>query len=300
MGMSPADDVTLLSRKAQAAIAAELQTGERVLLTLGGNSGGAIVLTDRRAAVWNNNTLRSWSLDELSGISFESGMIWSYVALNGPEIQEKKIGLADIASAPHAIQIADKGRARFIVDAAQRLIGNPPARLEGPAGRGRPSGEGMNGAVMIVKGAGGRITLFDEWIIIKHEGFLGLTKGIYKGDKEIPIDQITAIQWRNPSAIFAGHIQFTIMGGSSDSKAGSLDENAMMFNGSQVAEFRRLKAEVEKRMAVFRRARLGGHPAPIAQPDVADQLRKLGELRDLGLVTEEEFNAKKTDLLSRM
>jgi hypothetical protein len=130
MGMSPADDVTLLSRKAQAAIAAELQTGERVLLTLGGNTGGAIVLTDRRAAVWNNNALRSWSLDELSGISFESGMMFSYVALDGPEIQEKKIGLANIAAAPHAIQIADKGRARFIVDAAQRLIGNP---LQGSA-----------------------------------------------------------------------------------------------------------------------------------------------------------------------
>lgn len=34
--------------------------------------------------------------------------------------------------------------------------------------------------------------------------------------------------------------------------------------------------------------------------DVADQLRKLGELRDAGVLTAEEFDAKKTELLARM
>ena len=44
------------------------------------------------------------------------------------------------------------------------------------------------------------------------------------------------------------------------------------------------------------------HPPPIhpAQPDVMDQLKKLGELRDAGVLTDEEFEAKKTDLLSRL
>jgi hypothetical protein len=37
-----------------------------------------------------------------------------------------------------------------------------------------------------------------------------------------------------------------------------------------------------------------------AAPDIPDQLRKLGELRDAGILTQEEFDAKKTDLLSRM
>lgn len=35
-------------------------------------------------------------------------------------------------------------------------------------------------------------------------------------------------------------------------------------------------------------------------PDVADQLVKLASLRDAGVLTEEEFAAKKTELLSRM
>jgi hypothetical protein len=40
--------------------------------------------------------------------------------------------------------------------------------------------------------------------------------------------------------------------------------------------------------------------AQVAQPDVFDQLRKLAELRDAGIVTAEEFDAKKTELLSRL
>ncbi len=37
-----------------------------------------------------------------------------------------------------------------------------------------------------------------------------------------------------------------------------------------------------------------------AAPDVADQLRKIGELRDAGVLTTDEFEAKKADLLARM
>jgi Bacterial PH domain/Short C-terminal domain len=44
-------------------------------------------------------------------------------------------------------------------------------------------------------------------------------------------------------------------------------------------------------------------PAPVASgnaPDVADQIRKLGELRDQGLLTAEEFDTKKAELLARL
>jgi hypothetical protein len=42
-----------------------------------------------------------------------------------------------------------------------------------------------------------------------------------------------------------------------------------------------------------------GAAAPAAsEPDAADQIRKLAQLRDEGLLTEEEFQAKKTQLLS--
>lgn len=41
-------------------------------------------------------------------------------------------------------------------------------------------------------------------------------------------------------------------------------------------------------------------PSPAAQPDIPDQLRKLAELRDAGILTPEEFDSKKASLLERM
>ena len=41
-------------------------------------------------------------------------------------------------------------------------------------------------------------------------------------------------------------------------------------------------------------------PSNTPQPDIADQIKKLAQLRDEGILTEEEFQSKKTDLLSRM
>lgn len=41
-------------------------------------------------------------------------------------------------------------------------------------------------------------------------------------------------------------------------------------------------------------------PPAATEPDVFEQLRRLAELRDAGIVTSEEFDAKKADLLSRL
>ena len=57
---------------------------------------------------------------------------------------------------------------------------------------------------------------------------------------------------------------------------------------------------------------LGSHPsqnqsaapvvaaAPAAEPDAMEQITKLAGMRDAGILTDEEFNAKKAELLARM
>lgn len=301
MGQKPLDDPGQVPKDGLAVLLGELEPGETVKATISGHRGVALIVTDRRVSTWKDRALRSWGMANLTGVALESGLMLTYIALRGSGLPEKKMNTSEVIAAPHAVQVSDKDRAKSVVEAANRIIASRSASIDASRGGGRVAGQGLDGAVLVAKGAGGRITLYEDRIKIKHEGLVGLTKGLYKGDKEIPIDQITAIQWRNPSAVFAGHIQFTIMGGSSDSKAGSTDENSMMFNGPAVPEFERLKLEVERRMAVYRQARLSGHAAaaPVA-PDFADQIRKLSELRDAGILTEDEFTTKKADLLSRM
>ena len=66
----------------------------------------------------------------------------------------------------------------------------------------------------------------------------------------------------------------------------------MIFLRKRQAEFEAVREHVENYIA----ARSGAPSAP-AEGDPAEQIRKLAQLRDEGLVTEDEFQAKKTQLL---
>jgi hypothetical protein len=55
--------------------------------------------------------------------------------------------------------------------------------------------------------------------------------------------------------------------------------------------------------AAMRQAQTGGAPgapAPISQDDAATRLKKLGELRDQGLLTDEDYEAKKAEVLKEL
>jgi len=67
------------------------------------------------------------------------------------------------------------------------------------------------------------------------------------------------------------------------------DENAVRFRRNQSAVVEDIRRYIE--------AHLG---APTPAPDVADQLRKFGELRDSRFLTSAEFEAKKKELLGRL
>jgi hypothetical protein len=100
-----------------------------------------------------------------------------------------------------------------------------------------------------------------------------------------------------------GFVQFTVPGdrekrsafGSQTSSAGK-DENSVIFIRKQMPEFEKLRAAVET-------ALVQGAQATTPQqfgPSIGDQITQLAALRDQGLLTSEEFAAKKADLLSRM
>lgn len=65
--------------------------------------------------------------------------------------------------------------------------------------------------------------------------------------------------------------------------------------------YRRMEGE-ERRHAAFGREPAAPAPAPEAPagPDIADQIRKLAELRDSGAITEADYERKKSELLDRM
>lgn len=145
------------------------------------------------------------------------------------------------------------------------------------------------------KGYDGTVVLSDNSITIKRgaKGFL-LAGGKLRGDKTITISRIVAVQLKKAGMI-AGYIQFTLMGGS-EAKSGLIqsttDENSIHFHNRNKnnEKFAELKMLIEQRMD-------GNNQTN--QTSSANDLEKLFELKEKGVLTEEEFQKQKTKILKK-
>ena len=150
-------------------------------------------------------------------------------------------------------------------------------------------------AELYAKGTNGLITIDGDWLTIDRKG----TGGHSAGDRRIPLASITAVQLQ-PARVFTnGFIRFTVPG--SPEFRGGLqtamrDENAVTFRRGQAKGFNMIRAAVEHSIT----ARHAGAPSGASEPDIPEQIKKLDELRDQKLITDEEFEAKKAELLERL
>jgi len=143
-----------------------------------------------------------------------------------------------------------------------------------------------------VRGVNGQLELTESKIRIKRKGALSLLGHGLKGEKEILIKHISSIQFKKAGALTSGYIQFAFLG-SQESKGGlfqaTQDENTIMFKKSQQPDFEEIKSMIETRMAEPESKKAAGRGI--------NDLEKLAELKEKGIITEEEFNAKKKQIL---
>jgi len=127
--------------------------------------------------------------------------------------------------------------------------------------------------------------LTDRRLLFLKEGIMG------KKTEDFALDKISSVQWS--SGIAMGTVTNFASGNKAEIK------NVNKEDGKEITDLTRHRISASKPEVA---AATGGQEAQPAQPatDIPDQVRKLGELRDEGLLTPEEFEAKKTDLLSRM
>jgi Short C-terminal domain/Domain of unknown function (DUF4429) len=147
----------------------------------------------------------------------------------------------------------------------------------------------------VFEGHGAIIELTDHSIIISRHG-LGsfLTQGI-KGEKTIPFKSLTALQFKPAQKQMGGYIQFSVKGEVA-SRGGifdaTLDENTVMFTIAQHPNFEMLRKKIDAEIA-----KQDNHPIA-ARLSYADELTKLADLRDRGVLDETEFQNQKTRLSS--
>jgi len=146
---------------------------------------------------------------------------------------------------------------------------------------------------VFAKGHNGQIRIEADWLIIERKG-LGRI-GHSKGDKRIALGQIIAVKMRPAGRLANGFIHFSTPG--RDELTGGLsaankDDNSVVFTRKQQADFDAVRDHVQNFLA----ARTGA-PASPAAADPAEQIRKLAQLRDEGILSDDEFQTKKTQLL---
>lgn len=144
---------------------------------------------------------------------------------------------------------------------------------------------------LVVKGVNGKLTVTPTKIGLSHPWWS--IQGGASGTKEIRIEQITAVQYKPVSLFTRGYLRFSFVGGQESKRGGTYaavrDENAIVFKRSQQKKFLQAKALIEQyQMALAR-------PSASVAPTLT--LEQLTQLREQGIISQEEFQAKSRQLL---
>ena len=149
-----------------------------------------------------------------------------------------------------------------------------------------------------LRGVGGQLDLYENKIVIRRKGALATMSHGFTGDKEILIRNITGIQMKPGSAMLNGYIQFTIPGGNESKRgigAATQDENTVMFRKSENETAKSIKEKIEQTQMDMNRPQ-----AAVVASSPVDEIRKLKELLEDNIITQEEFDKKKADLLAKI
>ncbi len=144
---------------------------------------------------------------------------------------------------------------------------------------------------VLAEGVNGQVELLEDRVRITRRGFLAFGAHPWAGGKEILLSEITAVKFKRATWIASGFIQFMYPGGRETKGFHKTvaDENAVMFWPHRNDEFIRLRKAIDTR-----RRELRATETPV---DNLVALEKLAELHKSGILTDDEFAAKKKKLL---
>lgn len=151
------------------------------------------------------------------------------------------------------------------------------------------------GNIFVLKALQGKtVTVTEDSIRIEKDGgFFAVQR-----DKTIPIRHITSVEVKKPSSV-VGFIQFSVAGGKTYNSSFTVtggafdavaDENAATFLSNECYN---IALDIKRHVETWSQPGDGKTNAPSA----ADELVKYADLLDRGLLTREEFDEKKKQLL---
>ena len=155
----------------------------------------------------------------------------------------------------------------------------------------------MGTAKFLYEGYNANLSVYDDKIVINGKGY---NKGV--GEKSIPMASIAAVQLIPSKLLVNGYITFNVLGEVASSTGGigssvnsrQSENTVIVKNRADDAILRQIKTFIEetKERAIANQGQIN-----IQQVSAADELKKFKDLLDSGIITQEEFDAKKKALL---
>lgn len=126
-------------------------------------------------------------------------------------------------------------------------------------------------------------------LVLTDRRLLFLKEGMTKQTEDFPLEKISSVQWS--SGLTTGTVTIFASGNKAEIKSVNKHE------GKEMTDHVRQRLSAPKPASAAPSDQSSDVPTAM---NIRDQIRKLGELRDSGMVTPEEFEAKKAELLARM
>lgn len=148
---------------------------------------------------------------------------------------------------------------------------------------------------------GTSLEVYENYIVLNFmqtgSVLTNIVRGGALGGKKIKIVDLTSVQYREPAGMTVGFIQFAFPG-SVESKGGISkainDENTIPVQPTDASLAHEIVDYIERRRDELRQ---GSTAIPVQALSPADEIKKYKGLLDEGIITQEEFDVKKKQLL---
>lgn len=143
------------------------------------------------------------------------------------------------------------------------------------------------------------LTVYDDCVSFKHKGAIGFfTKGI-QGERKIYYKQIASIQYKNASSLLSGFIEFYLDGHHGSKQGGGMlsgtqNENRFYFYKKHQSDMSKAYEYIQDKVKLAHSTIV---ETKANDNSSADELRKFKQLLDEGIITDEEFQSKKKEIL---
>lgn len=128
----------------------------------------------------------------------------------------------------------------------------------------------------------------------RNAGNLLIMDKFFNGEKKYYYSDLTTVQFREPGKVTDGYMEFEYPGSHSGKNGNSYSsENSISYSKQHTPLMKEIYTFIDGRIRECK----NGQNKQAIQVSSADELKKYKELLDMGAITQEEFDAKKKQLL---